>query len=65
MRETYRQQLGEILTELEHMTWIVANAVRRSTSALLEANIRKPKMSSQATQRSIFAARRSRSRYSS
>ena len=41
MRETYRQQLGEILTELEHMTWIVANAVRRSTSALLEANIRK------------------------
>ncbi len=40
MRETYRQHLRDIVTELERMTWIVAGAVRRSTSALLEADIR-------------------------
>jgi phosphate transport system protein len=41
MRTTYQQQLGEVLVELEWMTRFVSAAVRRSTAALLEADIRK------------------------
>ena len=41
MRDTYHEQLDDILAELERMTRTVSTAVRRSTSALLEADIRK------------------------
>lgn len=40
MRETYHEQLDDILAELERMTRTVSTAVRRSTSALLTADIR-------------------------
>jgi phosphate transport system protein len=40
MRETYHHQLDQILVELERMTRTVSTAVRRSTTALLEADIR-------------------------
>ncbi|MGC4939250.1 phosphate signaling complex protein PhoU [Kribbella sp. DT2] len=39
MRETYHEQLDEILVELERMTRSVSTAVRRSTSALLTADL--------------------------
>jgi phosphate transport system protein len=41
MRDTYHEQLDDILVELERMTRTVSTAVRRSTSALLQADIRK------------------------
>ncbi|TCN40854.1 phosphate transport system protein [Kribbella orskensis] len=40
MRDTYHEQLEDILAELERMTRTVSTAVRRSTSALLTADIR-------------------------
>ena len=40
MRTTYHEQLDDILTELERMTRTVSSAVRRSTKALLDADIR-------------------------
>jgi phosphate transport system protein len=40
MRDTYHEQLDDILVELERMTRTVATAVRRSTTALLEADIK-------------------------
>jgi phosphate transport system protein len=40
MRDTYHEQLDDILAELERMTRTVSQAVRRSTSALLEADIK-------------------------
>ncbi|GAA1571047.1 phosphate signaling complex protein PhoU [Kribbella sancticallisti] len=39
MRETYHEQLDQILVELERMTRSVSTAVRRSTSALLTADL--------------------------
>jgi phosphate transport system protein len=40
MRDTYHEQLDDILAELERMTRTVSTAVRRSTTALLAADIR-------------------------
>jgi phosphate transport system protein len=40
MRDTYHEQLDDILAELERMTRTVSAAVRRSTTALLAADIR-------------------------
>ncbi|MFC0623525.1 phosphate signaling complex protein PhoU [Kribbella deserti] len=40
MRDTYHEQLDDILAELERMTRTVSTAVRRSTTALLQADIR-------------------------
>jgi len=40
MRDTYHEQLEDILAELERMTRTVSTAVRRSTAALLKADIR-------------------------
>jgi phosphate transport system protein len=40
MRDTYHEQLDDILLELERMTRTVSQAVRRSTAALLEADIK-------------------------
>jgi phosphate transport system protein len=40
MRDTYHEQLDDILVELERMTRSVSIAVRRSTKALLEADIK-------------------------
>ncbi len=40
MRDSYHEQLDDILAELERMTRTVSTAVRRSTAALLEADIR-------------------------
>jgi hypothetical protein len=40
MRDTYHEQLDDILAELERMTRTVSTAVRRSTAALLAADIR-------------------------
>jgi len=40
MRDTYHEQLDDILVELERMTRTVSSAVRRSTTALLTADIR-------------------------
>jgi phosphate transport system protein len=40
MRDTYHEQLDDILVELERMTRTVSTAVRRSTTALLTADIR-------------------------
>lgn len=40
MRDTYHEQLDDILAELERMTRTVSTAVRRSTTALLTADIR-------------------------
>ncbi|MGC4939997.1 phosphate signaling complex protein PhoU [Kribbella sp. DT2] len=39
MRDQYHQQLDEVLAELERMTGAVSTAVRRSTSALLTADL--------------------------
>jgi phosphate transport system protein len=41
MRDTYHEQLDDILVELERMTRTVSTAVRRSTNALLQADIRR------------------------
>jgi phosphate transport system protein len=40
MRETYREQLDDILADLVHMTQVVSSTVRSSTTALLEADLR-------------------------
>jgi phosphate transport system protein len=40
MRDTYHEQLDDILVELERMTRTVSSALRRSTTALLTADIR-------------------------
>jgi phosphate transport system protein len=40
MRDTYHEQLEDILAELERMTRTVSTAVQRSTKALLQADIR-------------------------
>ena len=40
MRDTYHEQLEDILAELERMTRTVSSALRRSTTALLQADIR-------------------------
>jgi phosphate transport system protein len=40
MRDTYHEQLEDILAELERMTRTVSTAVRHSTTALLAADIR-------------------------
>jgi phosphate transport system protein len=40
MRDSYHEQLDDILVELERMTRTVSSAVRRSTTALLTADIR-------------------------
>ena len=39
MRDSYREQLDDILADLVHMCQVVSTAVRSSTSALLEADI--------------------------
>jgi phosphate transport system protein len=39
MRDSYHEQLDEILVELERMTRTVSSAVRRSTTALLTADL--------------------------
>ena len=39
MRDTYREQLDDILADLVHMSQQVSSAVRNSTTALLEADI--------------------------
>ena len=41
MRDSYHEQLDDILAELERMTRTVSTAVRRATAALLEADIRR------------------------
>jgi phosphate transport system protein len=40
MRDSYHEQLDDILVELERMTRTVSTALRRSTAALLAADIR-------------------------
>ena len=40
MRDSYREQLDDILAELVHMTQVVSSTVRSSTTALLEADLR-------------------------
>ena len=40
MRENYREQLDDIMSDLVHMSQTVSTAVRSSTTALLEADIR-------------------------
>ena len=40
MRDTYHEQLDDILVELERMTRTVSTALRHSTAALLAADIR-------------------------
>ncbi|HEY3005969.1 MAG TPA: PhoU domain-containing protein, partial [Kribbellaceae bacterium] len=40
MRTSYHEQLDDILAELERMTRTVSTAVRRSTTALLDADIK-------------------------
>ena len=37
MRDSYREQLDDILADLVQMTQVVSSAVRSSTTALLEA----------------------------
>ena len=39
MRDSYREQLDDILADLVHMAQVVSSAVRSSTTALLEADI--------------------------
>lgn len=39
MRDSYREQLDDILADLVHMSQVVSAAVRSSTTALLEADI--------------------------
>ena len=39
MRDSYREQLDDILADLVHMAQVVSSAVRTSTTALLEADI--------------------------
>src|SRR5215211_3325753 len=40
MRDSYREQLDDILSDLVHMAQVVSSAVRSATTALLEADIR-------------------------
>ena len=40
MRDSYREQLDDILADLVHMTQVVSSTVRSSTTALLEADLR-------------------------
>ena len=40
MRDSYREQLDDVLTDLVHMAQVVSSAVRSATTALLEADIR-------------------------
>ena len=39
MRDSYREQLDDILADLVHMSQVVSSAVRSATTALLEADI--------------------------
>ncbi len=39
MRDSYREQLDDILADLVQMAQVVSSAVRTSTTALLEADI--------------------------
>ena len=39
MRDSYREQLDDILADLVHMAQVVSAAVRTSTTALLEADL--------------------------
>ena len=39
MRDSYREQIDDILADLVHMSQVVSSAVRSSTTALLEADI--------------------------
>jgi phosphate transport system protein len=39
MRDSYREQLDDILADLVHMAQVVSSAVRSSTTALLEADL--------------------------
>jgi phosphate uptake regulator len=39
MRDSYREQLDDVLTDLVHMAQVVSSAVRSATTALLEADI--------------------------
>jgi phosphate transport system protein len=39
MRDSYREQLDEVLSDLVHMAQVVSSAVRSATTALLEADI--------------------------
>ena len=40
MRDSYREQLDDILADLVHMAQVVSAAVRTSTTALLEADLK-------------------------
>jgi phosphate transport system protein len=40
MRDSYREQLDDILADLVHMAQVVSSTVRSSTTALLEADLR-------------------------
>ena len=40
MRDSYREQLDDILADLVHMAQVVSSAVRSSTTALLEADLK-------------------------
>src|SRR3954451_994265 len=39
MRDSYREQLDDVLADLVHMSQVVSSAVRSATTALLEADI--------------------------
>ena len=39
MRDSYREQLDDILADLVHMSQVVSSAVRSATTALLESDI--------------------------
>jgi len=39
MRDSYREQLDDVLSDLVHMAQVVSSAVRSATTALLEADI--------------------------
>ena len=39
MRDSYREQLDDVLADLVHMAQVVSSAVRAATTALLEADI--------------------------
>ena len=39
MRDSYREQLDDVLADLVHMAQVVSSAVRSATTALLEADI--------------------------
>jgi phosphate transport system protein len=40
MRDSYREQLDDILADLVHMAQVVSAAVRSATTALLEADLK-------------------------